>query len=223
MGLTQYGVWAALALAIALPGVAAVVGMSEGIPHIADRHSRSDRPFFLLGYFLYASFYAALSAPFNTEQEAQQFVMIPGMMLILTSTTWFFAYNQPNGRLATVLSFSRSSRRHDVHADLRPDAPALADRDVRRHSSRDDFSSLGSRAASTASASSCTARNPRCPRSPLGATGGLTGPAGSAREGARDLERAGLLEADPRLHAVPLRKVRVVDRAQDRSAASKHA
>ena len=31
--------------------------------------------------------------------------MIPGMMLILTSTTWFFAYNQPNGRLATVLSF----------------------------------------------------------------------------------------------------------------------
>ncbi len=27
------------------------------------------------------------------------------MMLILTSTTWFFAFNQPNGRLATVLSF----------------------------------------------------------------------------------------------------------------------
>jgi ABC-2 type transport system permease protein len=105
VGLTQYGVWAALSLAIALPGVAAVAGMGEGLPHIPAATIGAFVLFFLLGYFLYASLYAALSAPFNTEQEAQQFVMIPGMMLILTSTTWFFAFNQPNGRLATVLSF----------------------------------------------------------------------------------------------------------------------
>jgi ABC-2 type transport system permease protein len=105
VGLTQYVVWAALAIAIALPGVAAVVGMNEGLPHIPVATIGAFVLFFLLGYFLYASLYAALSAPFNTEQEAQQFVMIPGMMLILTSTTWFFAYNQPNGRLATILSF----------------------------------------------------------------------------------------------------------------------
>jgi ABC-2 type transport system permease protein len=105
VGLTQYAVWASLALALALPGVAAVAGMGEGLPHIPVATIGAFVLFFLLGYFLYASLYAALSAPFNTEQEAQQFVMIPGMMLILTSTTWFFAYNQPNGRLATVLSF----------------------------------------------------------------------------------------------------------------------
>jgi len=105
VGLTQYGVWAFLAIAITLPGAAAVMGMSEGIPHIPAGTIGAFVLFFLLGYFLYASLYAALSAPFNTEQEAQQFVMIPGMMLILTSTTWFFAFNQPNGRLATVLSF----------------------------------------------------------------------------------------------------------------------
>ena len=105
VGLTQYAVWAALALAIALPGVAALAGMGEGLPHIPVATIGAFVLFFVLGYFLYASFYAALSAPFNTEQEAQQFVMIPGMMLIITSTTWFFAYNQPNGRLATVLSF----------------------------------------------------------------------------------------------------------------------
>jgi ABC-2 type transport system permease protein len=105
VGITQYTVWAGLAIAIALPGVAAVVGMNEGLPHIPVATIGAFVLFFLLGYFLYASLYAALSAPFNTEQEAQQFVMIPGMMLILTSTTWFFAYNQPNGRLATVLSF----------------------------------------------------------------------------------------------------------------------
>ena len=105
VGLTQYGVWAFLAIAITLPGAAAVMGMSEGIPHIPAGTIGAFVLFFLLGYFLYASLYAALSAPFNTEQEAQQFVMIPGMMLILTSTTWFFAFNQPNGTLATALSF----------------------------------------------------------------------------------------------------------------------
>jgi ABC-2 type transport system permease protein len=104
VGLTQYTVWATLAIALALPGVAAIAGMGEGLPHIPAATIGAFVLFFLLGYFLYASLYAALSAPFNTEQEAQQFVMIPGMMLVLTSTTWFFAYNQPNGRLATVLS-----------------------------------------------------------------------------------------------------------------------
>ena len=105
VGLTQYAVWAGLAIAVTLPGAAAVMGMSEGIPHIPAGTIGAFVLFFILGYFLYASLYAALTAPFNTEQEAQQFVMIPGMMLILTSTTWFFAFNQPNGTLATALSF----------------------------------------------------------------------------------------------------------------------
>jgi ABC-2 type transport system permease protein len=104
VGLTQYAVWACLALAVTLKGAAAVIGMGE-LPHIPVATIGAFVLFFLLGYFLYASLYAALSAPFNTEQEAQQFVIIPGMMLILTSTTWFFAFNQPNGTLATVLSF----------------------------------------------------------------------------------------------------------------------
>ena len=105
VGLTQYSVWAILAIAITLPGAAALMGMTDGIPHIPVGTIGAFVLFFLLGYFLYASLYAALSAPFNTEQEAQQFVIIPGMMLILTSTTWFFAFNQPNGTLATALSF----------------------------------------------------------------------------------------------------------------------
>ena len=105
VGLTQYAVWATLAIAIALPGVAAIAGMGEGLPHIPVGTIGAFVLFFILGYFLYASVYAALSAPFNTEQEAQQFVMLPTMLLMFTSFTWFFAYNQPNGRLATVLSF----------------------------------------------------------------------------------------------------------------------
>jgi ABC-2 type transport system permease protein len=105
VGLTQYAVWACFALAIALPGVAALAGMGEGLPHIPAATIGAFVLFFLLGYFLYASLYAALSAPFNTEQEAQQFVILPTMMLVFTSVTWIFAFNQPNGTLATVLSF----------------------------------------------------------------------------------------------------------------------
>ena len=105
VGLTQYAVWACLALAVALPGAAAVIGMGEGLPHVPVATIAAFVLFFVLGYFLYASIYAALSAPFNTEQEAQQFVILPTMLLMFTSFTWFFAYNRPNGTLATVLSF----------------------------------------------------------------------------------------------------------------------
>lgn len=105
VGLTQYLVWGILALLITLPGFLGAIGMApDGLPSIPLGLIGWFVVFFLAGYFLYASMYAALAAPFNTEQEAQQFVMIPGMMLVLTSTTWFFAFNSPNGSLATFLS-----------------------------------------------------------------------------------------------------------------------
>ena len=82
-----------------------MIGMSEGIPPIPGLTIAAFVVFFLLGYFLYAAIYAALAAPFNNEQEAQQLLMIPTMLLVLASTTWFFAFNQPNGLMAVVLSF----------------------------------------------------------------------------------------------------------------------
>ena len=105
VGLTQYAVWGVLAIAITLPGVAVLMGMTDKLPAIPLGTIGAFIVFFLLGYFLYSSLYAALAAPFNTEQEAQQFVILPTLALVLTSTTWFFAYNQPNGGLAMALSF----------------------------------------------------------------------------------------------------------------------
>jgi ABC-2 type transport system permease protein len=105
VGLTQYAIWGVLAALITLPGIVGLMGMTGGLPPIPLETIAAFVVFFLLGYFLYSSLYAALAAPFNSEQEAQQFSMIPGMMLILASTTWFFAFNSPNGTLAQVLSF----------------------------------------------------------------------------------------------------------------------
>ena len=105
VGLTQYAVWALFAFALTLPGLVGLMGLSGGtIPSIPGATILAFVVFFLLGYFLYAGLYAALAAPFNTEQEAQQLVMIPGMMLIMASMMWFFAFNTPDGALARFLS-----------------------------------------------------------------------------------------------------------------------
>jgi ABC-2 type transport system permease protein len=105
VGLTQYAVWALFAFGLTLPGIVGMMGLAGGgLPSIPGGTILAFVVFFLLGYFLYAGLYAALAAPFNTEQEAQQLVMIPGMMLILASTMWFFAFNTPDGTLARVLS-----------------------------------------------------------------------------------------------------------------------
>ena len=105
VGLTQYAVWGLFAFTLTLPGIVGLMGVAGGaIPSIPGATILAFVVFFLLGYFLYAGLYAALAAPFNTEQEAQQLVMIPGMMLILASMMWFFAFNSPDGTLARVLS-----------------------------------------------------------------------------------------------------------------------
>ena len=102
-GLTQYAVWASLALTLSAPGAMALIGYADA-PRLPLHVIGAFVLFFVLGYFLYASLYAAFAAPFNTEAEAQQFIMIPMAFLILAATTWFFAFNSPDGMLATVLS-----------------------------------------------------------------------------------------------------------------------
>ena len=102
-GLTQYAVWTSLALVLSAPGAMALMGYVDA-PRIPLHVIFSFVLFFVLGYFLYASLYAAFAAPFNTESEAQQFIMIPMTFLILAATTWFFAFNSPDGAVATVLS-----------------------------------------------------------------------------------------------------------------------
>jgi ABC-2 type transport system permease protein len=60
--------------------------------------------FYLVGYFLYASLYAAAGAIVSTEEEAQQ-VQMPMTLTIATSFILFpLVLDRPNSMLATVLS-----------------------------------------------------------------------------------------------------------------------
>ncbi len=105
VGLTQYLIWSLVAMNLSLPGIAGLMAMGEaGAPTIPLSMIGYFLLFFLLGYFLYASIYTAIGAPFNTDQEAQQLAMIPSMLIISGMAVYPAVMNNPNGPVAVFAS-----------------------------------------------------------------------------------------------------------------------
>jgi ABC-2 type transport system permease protein len=104
VGLTQCGVWTGcIALAGTLGGPAlAAMGL---LPEIPLSHVAALLVFFLLGYFLYAGFYASIGAAVNTQQEAQSLAFPAALPLILAFIVSLGVFNHPESTLTTVLSF----------------------------------------------------------------------------------------------------------------------
>jgi ABC-2 type transport system permease protein len=105
VGLTQYLIWSLVAMNLSLPAIAGMFSTGEmGVPKIPISMILYFILFFLCGYFLYASVYTAIGAPFNTDQEAQQLAMVP-MMFIVSVWAFFPALmNNPNGGVAVFAS-----------------------------------------------------------------------------------------------------------------------
>jgi ABC-2 type transport system permease protein len=105
VGLTQYFVWAVIAANLSLPGIAGAFAAGEDvIPRIPASLLGYFILFFLCGYFMYASIYTAIAAPFNTDQEAQQFAMIPMVMIISSVAIYPAVMNNPSGGMAVFFS-----------------------------------------------------------------------------------------------------------------------
>ena len=105
VGLTQYLIWSLVAMNLSLPGIASLMAMGDsGAPTIPLSMIGYFLLFFLLGYFLYASIYTAIGAPFNTDQEAQQLSMIPSMLIIGGMAVYPSVMNSPNGPVAVFAS-----------------------------------------------------------------------------------------------------------------------
>jgi ABC-2 type transport system permease protein len=81
VGLTQIGIWAATAAVPSL-GLLADPGALKGV--ITVKLLLYFPVFFLLGYTLYSSMYAAIGAMVNSEQETQQVQFLVAMPLILS-------------------------------------------------------------------------------------------------------------------------------------------
>ena len=105
VGLTQYFVWSLVAMNLSLPGIATIVSSgSDGVPKIPLSMVGFFILYFILGYFLYASVYTAIAAPFNSDQEAQQLAMIPMVLIISGMAVLNGVLANPSGGLAVFFS-----------------------------------------------------------------------------------------------------------------------
>jgi ABC-2 type transport system permease protein len=82
VGLTQIAIWIVMAGTYALPALAA--SASTGEIHIAPLTLGAFALFFLLGYLLYSSVYAAIGAVITSEQEGQQLQFVIILPLIIS-------------------------------------------------------------------------------------------------------------------------------------------
>ncbi len=105
VGLTQYFAWSFVAMNLSLPGIASMMASTDiGAPKIPVSMLGFLLLYFLLGYFLYASIYTAIAAPFNTNQEAQQLAMIPVILIISSIAVYPAVLNNPASGIAVFFS-----------------------------------------------------------------------------------------------------------------------
>jgi ABC-2 type transport system permease protein len=108
VGFTQYLIWTIAGALISTYGAPVAAGFRAGasVPqfHIPLPLLIYAGLFFLAGYFLYASLYAAVGAMVSSDEEAQQ-VQLPVTLLILAAFILFPAVmRDPASRLAVVAS-----------------------------------------------------------------------------------------------------------------------
>ncbi|MDH5715733.1 MAG: ABC transporter permease, partial [Candidatus Aminicenantes bacterium] len=107
VGLTQYFIWGAVILGIGSFGqsFAAQMGSELGqIEILSPATIFFFIIFFILGWLLFATMYAAVGAICNTDQEAQQAQFPIIIFLVLPLLLMMYIVGNPNSGLTTVLS-----------------------------------------------------------------------------------------------------------------------
>jgi ABC-2 type transport system permease protein len=108
VGLTQYLIWACTAALISGYGAAMAAAFSPGATaprfHLPASYMVYPVIFFLVGYFLYASLYAAIGAMGSSEGDLQQ-TQIPVTLLIVVCVILYpIILRAPNSPLAVTLT-----------------------------------------------------------------------------------------------------------------------
>lgn len=105
VGLSQILIWLLTAAFITAPGMAfAAATMPAGIPTVSLPLILHFAGHFLLGFFVYASFYAALGAAFNDLREAQQAASSAAFFLVVPVFLMFVIINDPDSPMAVASS-----------------------------------------------------------------------------------------------------------------------
>jgi ABC-2 type transport system permease protein len=102
VGLTQIGIWAAVALVYIVPNALAMRGQLKNVlsPGLLIWFGI----FYLLGFALYSTMYAAIGSMVNSEQEAQQLQFVAVIPLVAAIAVMFSVGQLPNSPLAIWFS-----------------------------------------------------------------------------------------------------------------------
>lgn len=103
VGLTQYALWLLLVMNATLVSSGAMLsGAADVLTNPALMGAFG--AFYILGYFLYGSLYAAIGAAFNSEEEAQQIQNVAGWLMALPFLFMLVVMNNPDSLAARVVS-----------------------------------------------------------------------------------------------------------------------
>jgi len=106
VGLTQFSIWTFFGIGASVYGTSFIpAGANFAMPSIPAHVFVYFVIFFILGYFLFGTLYAAIGSLVNSEKEAQQLVMPVTMFLIIPIMLMIFIIRAPNSSLAVFLSF----------------------------------------------------------------------------------------------------------------------
>ena len=106
VALTQLSIWISTAFVITSPAMLALSPLPEGfvLPSLSPVVIAHFFGYFLLGFALFASFYAMIGSAFNNQQEAQQMSSIGVVFLIAPMMVFMPVLNDPDGTLAVTMS-----------------------------------------------------------------------------------------------------------------------
>jgi len=106
VGLTQFSIWTLFGIGASVYGTSFIpAGANFAMPSIPAYVFVYFVVFFILGYFLFGTLYAAIGSLVNSEKEAQQLVMPVTMFLIVPIMLMIFIIRAPNSPTAVFLSF----------------------------------------------------------------------------------------------------------------------
>jgi ABC-2 type transport system permease protein len=106
VGLTQLSIWIGAILLFTAPAGLAALGATgpRALPILEPALALHFFAFFLVGYFVYASVYAAIGSAFNSIQEAQQFAFVAVLILIASVAFFIPVMDDPDSTLAVTAS-----------------------------------------------------------------------------------------------------------------------
>jgi ABC-2 type transport system permease protein len=101
VALTQLGIWLGTAFVLTMPGLVAAAAM---LPQVSLPLVLHFLGFFVLGFLIYATYYAALGAAFNDIKEAQQAASSAAFLFVPVVLFMFPTINDPDSLVATAAS-----------------------------------------------------------------------------------------------------------------------